>query len=328
MVTNSGMQLPQSFPVFNQNARIFNNRQPRRSRALHRGLILYTKLHPHGFRAHANCTLHHCRYFLRPPENIHDLNFLRHVLQPRVTLLSQHLRLIRIHGNNPVTRRLHVFRHAVARPRRIRRQSNYRDALVFFQDFKNWIGAAHRAIRQQDSHRAASSLVPARLASTCAKAPRHFSFSSVTPTEVRIASGNPIHPSGRTITPRCSSSSLTSFATGPTGTNTKFASLTTGRKPSFVKPSVKRFRSAAFAAMHRSTCSLSSKAASAAACATPEVLNGVLSLFIAVSSSAVPIAYPIRSPASPYTFENVRRISKFFRFRYASTEFRSPTLTA
>src|SRR6267142_2715687 len=265
MVTNSGMQLPQSFPVFNQNARIFNNRQPRRSRALHRGLILYTKLHPHGFRAHANCTLHHCRYFLPPPENIHDLNFLRHVLQPRVTLLSQHLRLIR-------------------------RQSNYRDALVFFQDFKNWIGAAHRAIRQQDSHRAASSLVPARLASTCAKAPRHFSFSSVTPTEMRIASGNPIHPSGRTITPRCSSSSLTSFASGPTGTNTKFASLTTGRNPSFVKPSLNRFRSIAFVAMHRSTYSLSSKAAKAAACATPEVLNGVLSLFIAVSSSTFPIA--------------------------------------
>src|SRR6267142_2466018 len=328
MVTNSGIQLPQSFPVLDQNARIFHHRQPRRSRVLRRGLILHAELHPHGFCTHANRAFHHRRHFLRPPENIHDLNFLRYVLQPRVTLLSQHFRLVRIHGNDPVARRLHVFRHAVARPRRIRRQPHHRDAFVFFQDFKNRIGAARRTIRKQDSHRAASSLVPARFASTCPSAAKHFSFSSVTPTEMRIASGNPIHPSGRTITPRCNSSSLTSFASGPTGTNTKFASLTTGRSPSFVKPSLNRFRSIAFAAMHRSTCSLSSKAASAAACATPEVLNGVRSLFIAVSSSAVPIAYPIRSPASPYTFENVRRISKFFRFRYASTESRSPTLTA
>src|SRR5216683_134881 len=83
-----------------------------------------------------------------------------------------------------------------------------------------------------------------------------------------------------------------------------------------------RFRSVAFVSMHRVTCSLSSSAASAAACATPDVLNGVRNLFIAESSSGRPMAYPMRNPANPYTFENVRRISRFFLLRYASTESR------
>src|SRR5439155_19418602 len=139
-------------------------------------------------------------------------------------------------------------------------------------------------------HRAASSPLPARFRITCAMADKHLSFSSAVPTEMRIASGKPIHPSGRTITPTCSKSSLSAFASGPTVINTKLASLGTGRNPSFANPSLNRRLSAAFVSMHRVTCSVSSSAASAAACATPDVLNGVRNLFIAASSSARPMA--------------------------------------
>ncbi len=72
---------------------------------------------------------------------------------------------------------------------------------------------------------------------------------------MRIASGNPIHASGLTITPRCSSSSLIAFASDPTSMNTKFVSLSTGRNPSRVNPALNRFRSAAFVSMQRFTCS-------------------------------------------------------------------------
>src|SRR5713226_4124720 len=253
--------------MLDQDARIFHHHQSRPARPLRRRVILHAQLHPNYHRSHANGALHNRRHFFRPPENIHDLDFLRHFLQPRPTFLPQHFSFIRIHWNNPVARILHVFRHAIARPRGIRRQSDHGNRLIFFKDFCDGVGAGSNSklsgIRQKHSHRAASSPVPARFASTCVIAARNLSFSSAVPTETRIASGNPIHPSGRTITPKCSNSSLRSFASGPTGTNTKLDSLGTGRIPSRVKPSSKRLRSVAFVSMHRLTCSSSSSAASA-----------------------------------------------------------------
>src|SRR6266851_1147763 len=321
-----------ALPMLHVDASILDCHQPRRTRLFRRCLVLDAQLHPHDFRANANRALHRCGYFLRPPENIHDVYFLRHIFQPRITLLPQHFPLVRVHRNNPVSCVFHILGHAKARPHRIRRQPDHRDRLVRLQNFCNWIFAgrssALHAIGEVNSHRLASSPLAARRRTACAIAARHFSFSSAVPTEMRIASGNPIQPSGRTITPSCSSSSLNALASGPTVMNTKFASLATGRYPSFANPSVKRFRSTAFVSMQRLTCSLSSSAARAAACATPDVLNGVRNLFIAATSSGRPMAYPIRNPASPYTFENVRKISRFFLLRYASTESRNPMLTA
>src|SRR5260370_2457924 len=293
IVTPLPLQFSNSPPMLHQNARIFNDHQPRRSRLLRRLFILNSRLHPNHFRPDSNRALHHRRNIFRAPENVHDLNLLRHIFQPRITLLPQHFPLVRVHRNHPISRTLHVFRHANTRPHRIRRQSNHRDGLVFFQEFENGVSARLGAIRQQYSHRAASSPLPARFKITRAMADKHLSFSSAVPTEMRIASGNPIHPSGRTITPICSRSSLTAFASGPITITTKFASLGTGRNPSLANPSLNRFRSVAFVSMHRVTCSLSSSAASAAACATPDVLNGVLNRFIAESSSARPMPYPM-----------------------------------
>src|SRR6266436_5564816 len=319
IVTPLSLQLSNSPPMLHQDARIFNHHQPRRTRPLRRRFVLNSRLHPNHFSPDSNRTLHHRRHILRAPEHVHDLYFLRHIFHPRITLLPQHFRLVRIHRNDPVARALHVFRHAKARPHRIRRQSDHRDTLVFFQEFEYRIAIGVRAYfritREQYSHRAASSPLPARFTITRALADKHLSFSSAVPTEMRIASANPIQPSGRTITPVCSRSSLIPCASGPATINTKFASLGTGRKPSLANPSLKRFRSRAFIWMQRVTCSLSSSAASAAACASPVVLNGVLNLFIAESSPGRPMAYPMRNPANPYTFENVRRMSRFFLLR-------------
>src|SRR6266436_1020463 len=323
IVTPLSLQLSNSPPMLHQNASILDHHYPGRPRPLRRRFVLNSRLHPNHLSPNANRALHHQRHILRPPEHIHNFYFLRHILQPRITLLPQHVPLVRVHRNNPVARTLHVFRHAKTRPRRIRRQSDHRNTLVFFQEFENRITAGLRdavleiirATREQYSHRAASSPLPARFKITRAMADKHLSFSSAVPTEMRIASGNPIHPSGRTITPICSRSSLIACASGPATINTKFASLGTGRNPILANPSLKRFRSVAFVSMQRATCSLSSSAASAAACATPVVLNGVLNLFIAESSPGRPMAYPMRNPANPYTFENVRRMSRFFLLR-------------
>src|ERR1700731_1258333 len=299
IVTPLSLQFPPPPPMLHQDASILDHHQPRRPRIFRRGFVLNSRLHPNHLRPNANRALHHRPHILRPPEHVHNFYFIRHIFQLRVTLLPQHFPLVRIHRNNPVARTLHVFRHAKTRPRRIRRQSHHRNTLVFFQEFENRVTAGlrdgvleiTRATREQYSHRAASSPLPARFKITRAMADKHLSFSSAVPTEMRIASGNPIHPSGRTITPICSRSSLIACASGPATINTKFASLGTGRKPSLANPSLKRFRSRAFVSMHRVTCSLSSSAASAAACATPDVLNGVLNLFIADSSSGRPMAY-------------------------------------
>ena len=63
----------------------------------------------------------------------------------------------------------------------------------------------------------ASTRFPAGRANACASAPISFVFSAGLPTEIRTASGNPIQPSGRIITPSCNSSSQSAFALGPIG---------------------------------------------------------------------------------------------------------------
>src|SRR5215475_507481 len=289
--------------MLDKHARVLHYRQTRRSRLLRRFFTLNSQLHPHYFRANSNRALDHFRHVLRSSKNIHKIYLFRHILQPCVALLTQHFRLIRIHRNNPVACALHVLRHFKARPHRVRRQADHRNRLALLQDFSNGIlavfGKKLRAFGNQNSHRVANSPFPARFVITRSIAAKHFSFSSAVPTEIRTASGKPIHPSGRTITPLRNSSSLSAFAPHPTSMNTKFVSLLTGCSPSADSPSVNLLRSAAFSRMHRATCSRSFIAASAAACAMPEVLNGVFSLFIAASKSGRPKAKPIRNPASP-----------------------------
>src|SRR6266576_3230992 len=157
-------------PMLNQNAGILDHRQSRRSGPLCRLFVLDSQLHPHHLRSHANRALYHRRHLFRSPENIHDIYVLRHVLQPRITFLPQHFRLMGINRNNSIPRALHVLRHFVARPHRVRRQSNHRNRLVLAQNARNRIAAALRPklrpFRNQHSHRVVASLSPVLCALT------------------------------------------------------------------------------------------------------------------------------------------------------------------
>src|SRR6266704_172356 len=86
--------------MLDQYAGVLDHRQPRGAPFFRRRVILDAELQPYDFRAHADRAFYDRRNFLRPPENIHDVYFLLNVLQPRITLLSQHFRLIRVHGND------------------------------------------------------------------------------------------------------------------------------------------------------------------------------------------------------------------------------------
>src|SRR6266568_6505324 len=147
-VTPLSPQFPSSPPMLHQNARILNHRQPRRSRLFRRFFALNSQLHPNYVRANSNRALHHRRHFLRAAEHVHDVNVLRHILQPRITFLPQHFRLIRVHRNNPIARALHVLRHTMARPHRIRRQSDHCNGPAFSQYFRDWVAiATHAGLR-------------------------------------------------------------------------------------------------------------------------------------------------------------------------------------
>src|SRR5260370_2847994 len=153
IVTPLPLQFSSSPPMLHQNARILNRHQPRRPRLFRRLFGLTSLLHPNHFRADSNRALHHRRHFLRAPKHVHDLYLLRHIFQPRITLLPQHFPLVRVHRNHPISRTLHVFRHAKTRPHRIRRQSDHRDSLLFFHEFENPVIAGLGATRHQYSHR-------------------------------------------------------------------------------------------------------------------------------------------------------------------------------
>src|SRR5260370_18182913 len=120
-----------------QNATIFPTPPPPPPRLFSRLFVPPPRLHPNHFRPHPNRALHHRRHLLRAPEHVHNLNFFRHIFQPPITLLPQHFPLVRIHRNDPVSRLLHIFRHAKTRPHRISRQSDPPNGLTFFQEFKN-----------------------------------------------------------------------------------------------------------------------------------------------------------------------------------------------
>src|SRR5271163_4421676 len=285
--------------MFHENARVFDDDQPRRSRLLRRCGVLNPELHPNHFRTHANGAVHDGWDIFRPAENIYNLNLLRHIFKTPVAFLAEHFPLAGVHRNNPVTRLLHVFRHPIARPLRIRRQPYHRNRLVRFQNLRDGIAVRLRAVWQRHLHRVVSSLFPARFVHTRSIAARNSIFSSGVPTETRTASGNPIHASGLTITPAWSNSSLIALASGPISMKTKFVWLGTGRSPSALSSAHKRFLSARFVSTERRTCPSSSSAASAAACDSPVTLKGVRSLFIAATMTSGPIPYPRRKPASP-----------------------------
>src|SRR5262249_3624371 len=143
----------------------------------------------------------------------------------------------------------------MTRPHPLRRDSHHGHSLRALQNVQDWVRGRLVPVREQQDHPAILSAGPAdgcpRFApgawglATLATAAGHSRFiasknavfSSGVPTDMRIAFGKPIQPSGRTITPACNIWSLNSLAPGPTSTKTKFVSLGTGRNPIAHSPS-------------------------------------------------------------------------------------------
>jgi hypothetical protein len=123
--------------MLHHQTRILHDHHPRNSRPLRRLRILNPQLHPQHLRPNPNRRLGHRPYLLRPPKYIHNIHRLRHILQPRVSLLPQNLRLIRIHRNNPIPRGFKILRHPMRSPHRIRRQPDYRDRLSSAQNLRH-----------------------------------------------------------------------------------------------------------------------------------------------------------------------------------------------
>ena len=63
--------------------------------------------------------IHHFLDELRPAKDVDDIDLFGNVEQRRVSLLTQALRNVRIHGNDAVSVGLHVSRNAVAGTQRI-----------------------------------------------------------------------------------------------------------------------------------------------------------------------------------------------------------------
>ena len=103
-------------------------------------------LHPDRLRAHADGRFHDLGNKFGAPENIHDIDRLRNLIQIRIALLAQHFGLIRIHRNDPVARALHVFRHAVARPEALARKPHHRDDARRLQDLRD---PSHAVVRSR-----------------------------------------------------------------------------------------------------------------------------------------------------------------------------------
>ena len=74
-------------------------------------------------------------------------------------------------------------------------------------------------------------------------------------------------------------------------------------------------RSATIAATRSNSSSSAASDAIAADCAMAETPNGTAHLRSASATGSCATAYPTRSPARPYAFENVRRTQTFGRSR-------------
>jgi hypothetical protein len=138
--------------MLHQQTRILHHHQSRPPRLLCRLRILNPQLHPQNLRLNPDRRLRHPWQILASPEHIHDIHRFRHILQPRVRLLSQHFPLVRIHRNNPVTRALQIRGYLMRSPHRVRRQSHHRNRLRPAQYPRHRVPTLPISIRQMYPH--------------------------------------------------------------------------------------------------------------------------------------------------------------------------------
>src|ERR1035437_283898 len=138
-----GSGLRQSQPaVILQNAAVHHHREAR-FRGAPRGVFVdYAFLHPDHLRALANRRFHDLWHEFRAAENIHDIDGFGDGIQIRVTGLTQHLLLQRIHWNDAVARALHVLGHAITVAEALSRQADHGDGAGVAEDLRNLVHTA------------------------------------------------------------------------------------------------------------------------------------------------------------------------------------------
>ena len=126
--------------VLLQNAAIHHHEQPRAPGAFGRGFVMHHAfLHPHRVRSDANRRFDDFRHKFRAPENVDDVHLLRNVFQTRVSTSRPALPFRRIHRNDAVSGRLHVFRDAKAGPMPAAGKSHHSDGLAAAQNLRDGI---------------------------------------------------------------------------------------------------------------------------------------------------------------------------------------------
>src|ERR1700733_4224726 len=110
---------PASRAVFLQDAAVHHHEDACLARLFSRLLVNHIFLHPDRRNLQLKGLVHDRFHELWPPENIHDVDLLRHIQQRSVGPLAQARLNLRIHRNDAVSVALHVSRHAVAGTQRI-----------------------------------------------------------------------------------------------------------------------------------------------------------------------------------------------------------------
>src|SRR6266851_6793911 len=126
---NNWLNLPESRPVFFQNAAVHHHEYPGFARFLRRLLVNHVFLHPDRRNSQLNGLIHNFFHELRPAKNVHDVDLLRYLEQRSISLLAQTGLNVRIHRNDAVTLALHVGRNPVAGTHRVAGESDHGDGL-------------------------------------------------------------------------------------------------------------------------------------------------------------------------------------------------------
>src|SRR5580704_7768971 len=119
--------LSQSCFVLFQNAAIHHHEDSRPARLLGGLLVNHIFLHPDRWDFQLNRLIHNFLNKLRPPKDVHNVDFIRHVEQRSISLLAQTGIDLWIHRNDPVSMALHVGGDAVAGTQRIAGETDYGD---------------------------------------------------------------------------------------------------------------------------------------------------------------------------------------------------------
>src|SRR5262245_36662264 len=102
--------------VILQDAAIHHDFQPGRAGTGSRFFMHNSQLHPDDARIAAYGSFDNIGHVFWPAEDVDNLEWFPNVVQRRISLFPENLRLEWIYRDNPVTRVLHILRHRVTCP--------------------------------------------------------------------------------------------------------------------------------------------------------------------------------------------------------------------